>query len=76
MTTANDILNHFGLAGGTASKREVLAAWNAADDEGTIQASDALRLFGPGAPERHTCMSLRTALCYLGCVETQKHDAI
>lgn len=69
MTTANDVLDHFGLALGSASKRDVLAAWRAADDEGTIQATDTLRLFGASDPRLHTCMGLAAALRHLGCVE-------
>ena len=75
MTTATEVLRHYGMAIGTASKREVLAAWNAADDEGTIQATDTLRLFGPSDPRLHTCMGLATALRHLGCVDAVGKDA-
>ena len=75
MTTATEVLRHYGLAIGTASKREVLAAWNAANDEGTIQATDALHLFGPSDPRLHTCMGLATALRHLGCVDAVGKDA-
>ena len=75
MTTATEVLRHYGMAIGTASKREVLAAWNAANDEGTIQATDALHLFGPSDPRLHTCMGLETALRHLGCVDAVGKDA-
>lgn len=75
MTTANDALAHFGLAIGSASKRDVLAALRAASDEGTIQATDALHLFGPSDPRLHTCMGLETALRHLGCVDAVGKDA-
>lgn len=75
MTTAHDVLAHFGLAIGSASKRDVLAAFRAADDEGTIQATDTLRLFGPSDPRLHTCMGLATALRHLGCVDAVGKDA-
>lgn len=69
MTTSREILAHHWLCIGTATKSGIIAAWNAADDEGTIQATDALRLFGTSRPCLHTTMSLRTALRHLGCVE-------
>ncbi|MCK6376716.1 MAG: hypothetical protein L6Q68_02530 [Aquabacterium sp.] len=75
MTTVNDVLDHCGLAIGRARKRDVLAAFRAADDEGTIQATDTLRLFGPSDPRLHTCMGLATALRHLGCVDAVGKDA-
>jgi len=70
MTTSREILAHFGLCIGTATKSDIIAAFHAADG-GTIQASDALRLFGLSDPRLHTTMSLRTALRHLGCVEAR-----
>ena len=75
MTTAHDVLAHFGLAIGSASKRDVLAAFRAANDEGTIQATDALHLFGRSDPRLHTCMSLPAALRHLGCVDADTDAA-
>ena len=72
MTTSREILAHFGLSIGTASKRDVLAAFHAADGDGTIQSCAALRLFGAGSPELHTCMQVGTALRHLGCVEVDQ----
>lgn len=76
MTTSRDILAHFGLSIGTATKRDIIAAFHTADDEGTIQATEAARLFGRSNPCLHTTMSLRTALRHLGCIEAMQHDAI
>jgi len=67
--TANEILSHFSLAQGTASKADIQAAYRAADEGGTIQADDALKLFGRARPEWHTAMRIETALQRLGCVE-------
>ncbi len=38
--------------------------WDAADDEGTIQAPEARRIFG--RPEHHTTMNLATAFALAG----------
>lgn len=54
---------------GTAA--DVRAIWRAADEGGTIQAGDMVRLF-PGEPTKHTTTSLRNALAYVGA-ETE-HD--
>lgn len=67
MTTANEILEWNGLRQGTATKRDIIRAHRLADDGGTLQAGDALVLFGCGDPTLHTCMSLGRALIELGC---------
>lgn len=48
--------------GTAAHVREI---WQAADDEGTIQAWDMVRLF-PGRPTLHTTTSLKHALALIG----------
>lgn len=67
MTTAHEILEWNELSQGSAAKKDILAAHRAADEGGTIQAHDALRLFRYGDPRLHTCMSLRSALIAFGC---------
>ena len=65
--TANEILRELEMTLGTARKADVLAAFRAADDFGTIGPMDAMKLFGPSEPTKHTYMQIRTALIYLGC---------
>lgn len=65
--TANDILQHFEMAQGTASKADIRRAWYLADDGGTISPDSAMSLFSD--PRKHTYMTLRGALLWLGCVE-------
>lgn len=60
------ILHELGLALGSAKKSDVLRAYRAANDDGTIQASDAVSLF-PNRPEKHATTSLVQALIALGC---------
>ena len=67
--TALSILSDLGLQLGTASKSDVLAAYRAADDGGTIQAHRMVTLMGPSDPTRHTTASLTTALRWLGCTD-------
>lgn len=64
--TAYDVLAHCDMVLGEARKSTVLAIWRAANDEGTIQAGDMVRLF-PGRPEKHTTTSMRHALIAAGC---------
>lgn len=40
-----------------------------ANDEGTIQATDARKVFGGSRPELHTTMGVDSALRALGCRE-------
>ena len=63
--TANEILRELEMTIGSARKADVLAAYRAADEGGTIGPMDAMKLFSD--PRRHTYMQLRTALGYLGC---------
>lgn len=63
--TANEILREMEMVQGAAKKSDIIAAYRAADEGGTIQAEKALRLFSD--PRKHTAMMLRTALKYLGC---------
>lgn len=65
--TALSILAELDLTLGTAKKSEVLAAYRAADGEGTIQADKMLTLMGPSEPTRHTTCSLRRCLIWIGC---------
>ena len=67
--TAQDILSFVDLTLGTARKSDVIAAYRAADDEGTIQAPEMVKLMGGAHPERHTTASLKRALIWLGCKE-------
>ena len=67
--TALSILSDLGLQLGTASKSDVLAAYRAADDGGTIPAHSMVTLMGPSDPTRHTTASLTTALRWLGCTD-------
>jgi hypothetical protein len=45
--------------------------WDAADDEGTIQAADMLALFPHGDPRWHTTCSMRIAMSHLGLTDEQ-----
>ena len=65
--TAQNILYYVDLTLGTARKSDVIAASRAADEEGTIQACDMVKLMGGAHPERHTTASMRQALIWLGC---------
>lgn len=68
MTTAAEILEWSGLKQGTATKSDIIRAYRLADEGGTIQAPDALKLFRYADPRWHTAMSLTNALVRLGCV--------
>lgn len=67
--TAQAILSDLGLTLGTAAKSDVIAAYRAADDGGTIQAHRMVTLMGPADPTRHTTASLTQALRWLGCAD-------
>lgn len=71
MTTAAEVLDWSDLLQGTATKADILRAYRLADEGGTIQAADAVELFGMADPRLHTTMSLRTALRHLGCVDAE-----
>lgn len=53
-------------AGQMASARKAVRL---ANDEGTIQATDARKIFGGSRPELHTTMGVDSALRALGCRE-------
>ena len=67
--TANQILDHMGLAQGTASTKDIRTAWYACGDEGPIQDVRVLMKLFPGDPTLHSCVALDTALRDLGCVD-------
>ena len=71
MTTAAEVLDWSDLLQGTATKSDIRRAYRLADEGGTIQAADAVELFGMADPRLHTTMSLRTALRHLGCVDAE-----
>lgn len=64
-------LPELNLSIGSAKKSAVLLAYRLADDGGTIQSQDMLRLTRD--PAKHTTTSLRSALLMLGCVERSEH---
>jgi hypothetical protein len=63
--TAYEILSDLDMTLGTASKSKVKLAYRLADDGGTIQAGDMIRLTDD--PRKHTTTSLTSALLMLGC---------
>ncbi len=63
--TYAEILADMDMTLGTAKPADVRLAYRLADDGGTIQAGDALRIFSE--PERHTTIDLKRALRWLGC---------
>lgn len=65
--TTQSILSDLDLTIGTASKRDVIKAFNAANEEGTIQAWDMVKIMGHSDPTKHTTTSLKNALIWLGC---------
>ena len=65
--TANEILSDLNLTIGTASKRDIIKAYNAANEEFTIQAWDMVKIMGHSDPTKHTTTSLKNALIWLGC---------
>ena len=65
---ADEILSWVDLKQGAASRSKIRECFFAANDEGTIQATEMLKLF-PGQPALHTTTSLRTALIAAGCEE-------
>ena len=61
-----EMLAEYDLRIGTAKQSAIRRAWLLADDGGTIQAADAVALFGPARPEMHTAIGLREAMLALG----------
>lgn len=64
---AGQILADLELRRGACSKSYIRLAYRLADDEGTIQAGDMLKL--TSAPTEHTTSNLREVLLRAGCKE-------
>jgi hypothetical protein len=63
--SARQILSDLGLELGSCTAGYVRLAYRLANDEGTIQAGDMLRLTSD--PTEHTTSNLRTVLLRAGC---------
>jgi hypothetical protein len=70
--SACKILSDLDMTLGTGSKAAVKLAYRLADDGGTIQAGDMLRLTSD--PRKHTTTSLTSALLMLGCISAGGHS--
>ena len=70
----NDQQNEVRLSYTAEMEDLVNAIWDAADDEGTIQAGQMVDLF-PGQPILHTTTSTYRALLAAGCMELAKRRA-
>ena len=64
---AASILEHTGLLPGRARKSDILRIWRLADEGGTLQATDMLRITSD--PKLHAPCSMRRALLHVGCEE-------
>jgi hypothetical protein len=67
--TSNEILDLYEMNIGTAKRKDIQLAMRLADEGGTIQAVDTIKLFGLADPTKHTAMTLYTALLMLGCTD-------
>jgi hypothetical protein len=65
MTSARQILSDLGLRKGTCSASYIRRAYRLANEEGTIQARDMLKL--SSEPTEHTTSNLTTVLLRAGC---------
>lgn len=63
---SSTVLRELDLVLGSAKKSDILRAYRMANNEGTIQARDAVALF-PNRPEKHAAISITQALIALGC---------
>lgn len=64
---SSEMLQLLNLQRGTCPARYIRRAWRYADEDGTIQAHDMIKL--DSDPTRHTTSSLRNVLIRAGCKE-------
>ena len=68
--TAKQILKELEMTLGTCSSSYVRLAYRLANDEGTIQAEDMLKL--TSSPTEHTTSNLRVVLLRSGCEDARR----